>query len=109
MGSVIQNVNLKSQGTKFMCKLTLTHKKVNIKKSKAQCMPTFPKIKKIIKVKVKSGDFSFMVELTVNPTKIKRAPTVSGPKTTTAILTTSTTTSTATLTTSTTTTTTTTT
>ena len=53
--SVIQNVNLKSQGTKFMCKLTLTHthKKVNIKKSKAQCMPTFPKIKKIIKVKVK--------------------------------------------------------
>eukprot|EP00092_Neocalanus_flemingeri_P008117 GFUD01008757.1.p1 GENE.GFUD01008757.1~~GFUD01008757.1.p1 ORF type:complete len:406 (+),score=98.72 GFUD01008757.1:100-1317(+) len=63
--------------TQFQCKFTLvlvhTNRKVNLRKSKVSCSPRRPRGQRANKVKL-SGKFgTYLVSLTINPSKIKSA------------------------------------
>merc|ERR1712198_84377 len=81
MQSVIPNVKIKVHNTKFTCKLTLLHsrQKVNLKASDVRCTPAFPRVKKVAKVKVKSEGFTFLVDININPSKIRTATILEAP------------------------------
>ena len=82
----------------FKCSFVFTHNYTEVMRTYVKCKPSSPKNQKITKFKIETDDYTFKVNMHVNPTKVNVAkiirapPTSPPPATTTSTTTTSTTT-----------------